>query len=150
MEKTDRMAVVAGQFRWSDIGSWGALFDITTPRSRWKHAAGRRRDVDSSDCIMHSHDRLTDRCVQRSKVAVVLSSIVGVGLLGLILATGSVSRTKANALGLNRSTAWTIIKTKHKSGRLNRKTVRSTLTNRNTPLAVRVTSKQCLMYRSKL
>ena len=29
MEKTDRMAVVAGQFRWSDIGSWDALFDIT-------------------------------------------------------------------------------------------------------------------------
>ena len=32
--KTDRMAVVAGQFRWSDIGSWDALFEITTPRSR--------------------------------------------------------------------------------------------------------------------
>ena len=31
MEKTDRAAVVAGQFRWSDIGSWDALFDITPP-----------------------------------------------------------------------------------------------------------------------
>ena len=29
MEKTDRAAVVAGDFRWSDIGSWDALFDIT-------------------------------------------------------------------------------------------------------------------------
>ena len=29
MEKTDRAAVVAGQFRWSDIGSWDAIFDIT-------------------------------------------------------------------------------------------------------------------------
>ena len=28
MEKTDRAAVVAGDFRWSDIGSWDALFDI--------------------------------------------------------------------------------------------------------------------------
>ncbi len=31
MEKTDRAAVVAGDFRWSDIGSWDALFDITPP-----------------------------------------------------------------------------------------------------------------------
>ena len=29
MEKTDRAAVVVGNFRWSDIGSWDALFDIT-------------------------------------------------------------------------------------------------------------------------
>ena len=28
MEKTDRAAVVDGQFRWSDIGSWDAIFDI--------------------------------------------------------------------------------------------------------------------------
>ena len=38
MEKTDRAAVVAGDFRWSDIGSWDALFDITAP-----DAAGQRR-----------------------------------------------------------------------------------------------------------
>ena len=31
MEKTDRAAVIAGDFRWSDIGSWDALFDITQP-----------------------------------------------------------------------------------------------------------------------
>ena len=34
MEKTDRAAVVAGDFRWSDIGSWDALFDITPARCR--------------------------------------------------------------------------------------------------------------------
>ena len=28
MEKTDRAAVVEGRFRWSDIGSWDAIFDI--------------------------------------------------------------------------------------------------------------------------
>ena len=44
MEKTDRMAVVAGQFRWSDIGSWDALFDITRSRSCGKRCAGRGRD----------------------------------------------------------------------------------------------------------
>ncbi len=28
MEKTDRAAVVSGDFRWSDIGSWDAIFDV--------------------------------------------------------------------------------------------------------------------------
>src|SRR5579884_3881010 len=28
MERTDRAAVVVGEFRWSDIGSWDALFDV--------------------------------------------------------------------------------------------------------------------------
>jgi mannose-1-phosphate guanylyltransferase len=28
MEKTDCAAVVEGHFRWSDIGSWDAIFDV--------------------------------------------------------------------------------------------------------------------------
>ncbi len=32
MEKTDRAAVVEGRFRWSDIGSWDAVFDIAPAR----------------------------------------------------------------------------------------------------------------------
>ena len=38
MEKTDRAAVVDGNFRWSDIGSWDAIFDIARARR------GRQRD----------------------------------------------------------------------------------------------------------
>ena len=45
---------------------------------------------------------------------------------------------QARALGLNRSTAWTIMKTKHKLGMLNNKTVRTILANRGTPSSVRV------------
>ena len=30
MERTDLAAVALGDFRWSDIGSWDALFDITS------------------------------------------------------------------------------------------------------------------------
>jgi len=45
---------------------------------------------------------------------------------------------QAKALGLNRSTAWTIMKTKHKLGCLNNKTVRSILAHADTPLSVRV------------
>ena len=59
MEKTDRMAVVAGQFRWSDIGSWDALFDITPRDSAGNVLQGPVVTVDSNDCVVHSHDRLT-------------------------------------------------------------------------------------------
>ena len=42
MEKTDRAAVVAGDFRWSDIGSWDALFDITRARRARQRGARAR------------------------------------------------------------------------------------------------------------
>jgi hypothetical protein len=45
---------------------------------------------------------------------------------------------QAKALGLRRSTAWTIMKAKHKLGHLNNKTVRSILANPDTPVSVRV------------
>ncbi len=43
MEKTDRAAVVAGNFRWSDIGSWDALFDITPHDAQGNVRARRSR-----------------------------------------------------------------------------------------------------------
>ena len=45
---------------------------------------------------------------------------------------------QAKALGLNRSTTWTIMKTKHKLGMLNNKTARSILAHPGTPASVRV------------
>jgi mannose-1-phosphate guanylyltransferase/mannose-6-phosphate isomerase len=59
MEKTDRIAVVAGQFRWSDIGSWDALSDIAVRDSAGNVLQGEVVTLDSSDCVVHSHDRLT-------------------------------------------------------------------------------------------
>ena len=59
MEKTDRMAVVAGHFRWSDIGSWDALFEITAPDAAGNILQGEVVTLDSSDCVIHSPDRLT-------------------------------------------------------------------------------------------
>ena len=44
---------------------------------------------------------------------------------------------QAKALGLSRSTAWTIAKTKHKLGRLNTKTTRCILANPETPVSIR-------------
>jgi mannose-1-phosphate guanylyltransferase/mannose-6-phosphate isomerase len=59
MEKTDRAAVVVGQFRWSDIGSWDALFDITPRDADGNVVEGPVVTIDTKDCIIHAGDRLT-------------------------------------------------------------------------------------------
>ncbi|HVZ53903.1 MAG TPA: mannose-1-phosphate guanylyltransferase/mannose-6-phosphate isomerase [Pseudolabrys sp.] len=59
MEKTDRAAVVAGDFRWSDIGSWDALFDITPPNEHGNVLQGPVVSMDTRDCVIHSDGRLT-------------------------------------------------------------------------------------------
>ena len=59
MEKTDRAAVVRGNFRWSDIGSWDALLDITPRDTAGNVVQGSVVTVDASDCVVHSNDRLT-------------------------------------------------------------------------------------------
>ena len=59
MEKTDRAAVVAGDFRWSDIGSWDALFDITPRNADGNVLQGPVVTMDSTDCVVHSDGRLT-------------------------------------------------------------------------------------------
>ena len=59
MEKTDRAAVVAGNFRWSDVGSWDAIFDIA-PRDKSGNAThGTVVTTDTRNCVIHSVDRLT-------------------------------------------------------------------------------------------
>lgn len=40
LERTKRLAVVTGTFRWDDIGSWDALFRIRTPDSHGNIAVG--------------------------------------------------------------------------------------------------------------
>ena len=55
---------------------------------------------------------------------------------------------QAKALGINRSTAWTIINTKHKLGRLHNKTTQRILANPNTPPPVRVVVLRYLAERS--
>jgi hypothetical protein len=55
---------------------------------------------------------------------------------------------QAKALGLHRNTAWTIIKNKHKVGRLSAKTIERILRNPETPSAVRIAVGQYLARRS--
>jgi len=60
-----------------------------------------------------------------------------------LIASGYTSLDEqAEALGLHRSTAWTIINKKHKLGRLSAKTIDRILTNPQTPAAVRAVVQQ--------
>ena len=59
MERTDRAAVVVGNFPWSDIGSWDALFDITKPDRQGNVVQGEVVTMDATGCVVHSDERLT-------------------------------------------------------------------------------------------
>lgn len=59
MERTDRAAVVVGDFRWSDIGSWDALFDITPRDMEGNVVQGEVVTIDAHNCIVHSDGKLT-------------------------------------------------------------------------------------------
>ena len=59
MERTDRAAVVAGRFRWSDIGSWDAVFDVADRDKSGNAIHGTVVTADTRNCIIHSDDRLT-------------------------------------------------------------------------------------------
>ena len=59
MEKTERAAVVEGRFRWSDIGSWDAVFDVAPRDDGGNVVYGPASTVDAQDCVIHAEDRLT-------------------------------------------------------------------------------------------
>ncbi len=72
MEKTDRAAVVVGNFRWSDIGSWDAIFDIAERDKAGNAVHGAVVTADAQNCVIHSADRLT--AVLGAKDLVVVST----------------------------------------------------------------------------
>jgi mannose-1-phosphate guanylyltransferase/mannose-6-phosphate isomerase len=76
MEKTDRAAVIAGDFRWSDIGSWDALFDITPANAEGNVLQGPVVTMDVTDCVVHSDGRLTTLVGVRDLVVVSTSDAV--------------------------------------------------------------------------
>jgi mannose-1-phosphate guanylyltransferase/mannose-6-phosphate isomerase len=59
MEKTELAAVVVGNFRWSDIGSWDAIFDIAERDKAGNAVYGAVVTTDARNCVIHSPDRLT-------------------------------------------------------------------------------------------
>lgn len=58
MEKSDKVAVVPGNFGWSDIGSWNAIRDLVVPDARQNRVLGEAIFVDSTNAFVQSEDRL--------------------------------------------------------------------------------------------
>jgi mannose-1-phosphate guanylyltransferase / mannose-6-phosphate isomerase len=59
MEKTSRAAVVEGRFRWSDIGSWDAVYAVSDRNGSGNALHGPAIARDARNCLVHADDRLT-------------------------------------------------------------------------------------------
>ncbi|KXG85242.1 mannose-1-phosphate guanylyltransferase [Agrobacterium bohemicum] len=59
IENTKRMAVVRGHFRWSDIGSWDAIWEIADKQENGNAVEGQGIFIDSEGCLIHSSSILT-------------------------------------------------------------------------------------------
>jgi mannose-1-phosphate guanylyltransferase/mannose-6-phosphate isomerase len=59
MERTDRAAVVAGGFRWSDIGNWAAIFDVAERDAAGNATRGPAVAFDAQDCLIYAEEVLT-------------------------------------------------------------------------------------------
>ena len=57
-EKADKVAVVPGDLGWSDVGAWNEIAGQYPANAEGNRAASEAIFVDSSDCFVHSHDRL--------------------------------------------------------------------------------------------
>lgn len=58
MEKSDRVAVVASRFGWSDIGSWNAICDLVPPDESGNRLIGEAVLVDVSNTYIQSEGRM--------------------------------------------------------------------------------------------
>ena len=59
MEHADRVAVVPGDFGWSDIGSWTSFGALLAKDGSGNQVLGESVLEDAQNCIVHSADRLT-------------------------------------------------------------------------------------------
>ncbi len=58
MEKSDKILLVTGDFGWSDIGSWNALWEMWDKDENGNAVKGRFIGVDSSNSLIYSPDKL--------------------------------------------------------------------------------------------
>lgn len=76
MEKTAHAAVIEGRFRWSDIGSWEAVFDVGPTDPAGNVVFGPAVTIDAHDCIVHAEGRLTVALGVKDLVLVTTSDAV--------------------------------------------------------------------------
>lgn len=58
MERADNCAVVAGEFGWSDIGTWQAMSELYESDEAGNRILGKAVLVDSRDCFVQGEDRV--------------------------------------------------------------------------------------------
>lgn len=58
MEKSNKVAVLSGDFGWSDVGSWNAMRDQVEPDATENRAVGEAIFVDSRNTFIQSEDKL--------------------------------------------------------------------------------------------
>jgi mannose-1-phosphate guanylyltransferase / mannose-6-phosphate isomerase len=58
MEPSDQVAVVACDIGWSDIGSWGAVGELTAPDAQGNRVRGHAVLHEANNCYIHSDDRV--------------------------------------------------------------------------------------------
>lgn len=63
LERADRVVVVRGRFRWSDLGSWAAMEGLWSSGSRAGNAVqGRAIAVDTRGCVVSTSGRVVALC----------------------------------------------------------------------------------------
>ncbi len=58
MEKAKEVVVIPCDFSWTDIGSWNALSQLTTPDDAGNHTVGETLLIDSTNTYIQSNNRL--------------------------------------------------------------------------------------------
>lgn len=58
MERSNKVAVVPGDFGWCDVGSWNAIRDLIEPDAGRNRTQGKAIFVDSTNIFVQSEDRL--------------------------------------------------------------------------------------------
>ncbi len=58
MEKTEKVYVIKGNFKWSDMGSWSALGDIYPKDGRGNVKMGKTIEIDTKNSILVGENRL--------------------------------------------------------------------------------------------
>jgi mannose-1-phosphate guanylyltransferase len=54
LERSDRVAVLAGTFGWDDVGTWGALRRVRKHDAQGNAVQGHAYAVDSRDNVIHA------------------------------------------------------------------------------------------------
>lgn len=74
MEKTERLCIVPVSMDWSDVGSWNALWEISSRDSNSNALVGQVVAVDSSGCLIRNESKTTIAAFGLTDLVIVAST----------------------------------------------------------------------------